>query len=282
MERDLRLVLRRVAGAPPYRLMPPGTTRRVRLRETLFAVTVAALVAAVALGTVGLIQVWPGHRKAEPAGGGAVATVTPPVVVHTPPPISPPAPGEWPVVTLGGDFTPYVDHVVDQNGVRDSGVVTAKTVIAYGTVQGVPWSLAAFLTDGTGDWTGPAGPCGELFLGAGGDYGGSGLCLNSVTRPRSTDLGLTDLVFGSGPITAYAGVVSDRVAQVVFHFDDGDARAAEMIPGPSGVDARYFVLFVPNGSTGDVQALSQDGRVLGDGTMCVPAHIESDANVGCS
>lgn len=38
--------------------------------------------------------------------------------------------GEWPEVSYGGDFTPYVDHVIDMEGVLDPGVVGKKHVVA--------------------------------------------------------------------------------------------------------------------------------------------------------
>jgi hypothetical protein len=202
--------------------------------------------------------------------------------------IEPPAPGEWPDVVLGGDFEPYVDHEVGAGGVLDPGVVTSKEPIIWGTVQGVPFSLTAFNVDGSGDWighggpNGEPGPAGELFLGAGGRYGGGGLALYRSTPWEPSDLGLRGFGFGAGPLTAYAGVVSQRVAAVEFRFEDGQVRSVEPVPGPPGVEAGYVLLWAPNDLGGEVVALAEDGSVLQRSTLCLPARdIEPAANTAC-
>ncbi len=202
--------------------------------------------------------------------------------------IEPPAPGEWPETVLGGDFEPYVDHVMDEQGVLDPGIVTPKTPIIWGTVQGVPFSVTAFKVDGWGDWTGSGGPdgepgpAGELFLGALGVYGGVSLALNADAPWQPNDLGMDEIGFGSGPLTAYAGVVSERVAAVEFRFADGQTRSVDLVPGPDGVKASYFILWAPNDLGGEVVALAEDGATLERRTLCLPAaDLESDAISSC-
>jgi hypothetical protein len=128
------------------------------------------------------------------------------------PKIVPPRPSAWPDVVPGGSFTPYVDHGIDPFGVRDPGVLGEKTPITWGTVQGIPWSVTAFMVDGTGDWKanggpdGLPGPAGDLFLGPDGAFGGGGLSLYCTIPWQPRDMNLSSMVFGSGPLTVHAGV----------------------------------------------------------------------------
>lgn len=184
-------------------------------------------------------------------------------------------PGAWPEVTIGGDFTPYVDHVVGADGALDAGVVGEKVVIAYGTVQGIPWSLTAFDVRDGGGWTGNAGPdgepgpAGELFLGAGGMFGGGGLALYGTTPWQANALGASGFGFGAARLTAYAGVVSTRVERVEVHLADGEVRTVSLIDGPAGVEARYFVLWAPNDAAGRIVAFDAEGAEIDDQLMCV-------------
>jgi hypothetical protein len=56
--------------------------------------------------------------------------------------------------------------------------------------------------------------------------------------------------------------VTNRADEVVFTFEDGEIRRVDLIPGPEGVDAQYFVRFVPQGVRARVGALSAKGKVL--------------------
>jgi hypothetical protein len=193
-----------------------------------------------------------------------------------------PAPTEWPEVTYGGAFTPYVDHEANSAGVVDPGVIGQKVPVLWGTVQGVPWSLTAY--DARGDGAGPQGepgPAGQLFLGSDGAYGGSGLGLYGTTPWQPNDLGLTGLVFGSGPLTAYAGVVSSRVSRVELRLTDGAVRDVRLVAGPAGVDAGYFVVWTPNGTTGEIVALASDGSVVQSARLCAPPSADPDSTIGC-
>jgi hypothetical protein len=89
--------------------------------------------------------------------------------------------------------------------------------------------------------------------------------LLSVALYNSVPLEPTDLGFGSFrfvPIAGFDGIVTSRVEEVVFHFDAGETRRVDLIPGPEGVDANYFVLFAPDGIGATVEARSADGHVL--------------------
>jgi hypothetical protein len=167
------------------------------------------------------------------------------------------APGDWPAVTYGGDFEPYVDHEVDANGVRDPGVVGDKTVIAYGTVQEAPWSLAAFNSEFAGA---PSSVSPSVQLE--GPSGGSGASLYETTPWEPNDLSAG---YGWGSDQGFvdvSGVVSPRVAAVRLELADGTTKGLPLIDGPPGVAARFFVTFLPSRSTGRVVALDSAGAEL--------------------
>ncbi len=50
--------------------------------------------------------------------------------------------------------------------------------------------------------------------------------------------------------------------EVMVRKQSGQFRQVDLIPGPEGVAAQYFVLFVPDGIRGRVEALSAEGEVL--------------------
>ena len=194
-------------------------------------------------------------------------------------------PDGWPTVTLGGDFEPYVDHVVSQDGAVDPGVVGEKHVVAYGTVNGIPWSLTGFAASG-GDWAGAEQPdgtpgaAGELFLGALGSMGGSSFSL-SVAPSHPDDLRAAGVAFGDAALTGYAGIVSPRVASVELRPDGGDPIDVTLVDGPADVDARYFAVWTPNDLRGELVALDAAGEVIGSAPMCASVP-EAGSTSSCS
>jgi hypothetical protein len=194
------------------------------------------------------------------AGGG---TCRPDVLQDLPlsSPVDVPVPlarGAWPVITFGGEFEPYVDHEADARGVVDPGVVGTKAVIAYGTVQGAPWSLVAYNVRLSGA-PGGLDPSSQLFVVG---LGGGGPALYE-TRPWSpNDLSASRGGADGVGFESVQGVVSLRVAAVRMELDDGTIREQRLIPGPDGVGAQYFVDFIPSGLTGRLVALDSDGTEL--------------------
>jgi hypothetical protein len=168
------------------------------------------------------------------------------------------APGEWPVVTYGGDFEPYVDHEATAGGLVDPGVVGEKTVIAYGTVQGAPWSLVVYNARYPGA-PGDVAPESQLFITG---VGGSGGGLYQTQPWTPNDLGGGRMHGDDAGFDSIDGVVSSRVATVRLELSDGTVRQADLISGPDGVDARFFLMFVPAGSDGRVVALDGSGREI--------------------
>jgi hypothetical protein len=168
------------------------------------------------------------------------------------------AAGSWPRVTFGGDFEPYVDHVVNADGVVDPGVVGTKTVIAYGTVQGAPWSLVAFNMRDAGAPDG-LNPSSELFVTG---VGGGGSALHETSPWSPNDLGGSHGLVEPGGFDDITGVVSSRVSTVRVVLSDGTIRDADLIQGPQGVDASYFVMFLPARSEGRLVALDAEGNEI--------------------
>jgi hypothetical protein len=168
------------------------------------------------------------------------------------------APGEWPIVTYGGDFAPYVDHQVDADGIRDPGVVGEKQVVAYGTVQAEPWSLVGYNLQYPGAPNGTS-PAEDLSVGGGGTTGAT-LYTQTPWRPNdlSAGRGHTD----NNGFDSLDGLVSSRVSSVRLELTDGTVRQVRLFPGPSGVGARYFVIFIPHSSMGRLVALDASGREI--------------------
>jgi len=145
------------------------------------------------------------------------------------------------VITLGGDFTPYMGEI--------SGAHAG--VLAYGTVDGIPWSAVA------------SDSCIGLFI----RKDGGTFCTDASPESRP-GLDLESIASGGVATVGYFGVVSPAVTRVEVHLDDGETRAVDLLPGPSDGGLSYFVLFPPLRGTGDVVALSASGDVVGTALLC--------------
>jgi hypothetical protein len=186
---------------------------------------------------------------------------------------------QWPIVVEGeGNRPPPIGHDVE------SGLLLARgpEVVAWGSVEGIPWLIQAFVTapgpDGKWWEHGPVGPVLEFALGKDGWFGGgeAGTLLN-----EGTHLTASIHFFGSHPdIVAWVGVVSDEISRVEVHLDDGDARTIEPNRGPPGFP-RLFWFFPPRGAVGHVLALAADGRELQREDR-VDADVHPRGNVGTS
>jgi len=239
LEDRVRQELRWHAGSEPFRPMPTGTPRRVHRRQARAVVAAALTVLVVVAAGVSLARVIPGGGETEPAGTG-----TPSANGYVAPS---PSFGPWPVVTFGGDFTPYLGP--------DNG--THRTVIAYGRVDGIPWSEVAYRGEGL------ASRC----LGLSVRKDGGTFCPDTVP-PTPPGIDLDSLGAGaSGPI-GYWGVVAPTVASLEVRLDDGESRPIRILPGPAGAGNRYFVLFPPPRAPGTVVAMDADGNVIGHLPLC--------------
>jgi hypothetical protein len=282
LEERIRATLDERVTATPTRTMPPGTRRRIHTRQAGTALVAFATAMAFSLVAFELFSApFGGSRTAE--GEDGVVVVQPPqgleasLDLHD---VDPPPPGEWPDVTrddLGGA---YVDVSVEEA----ASIVVDKTAIDAGRVQDEPWSLVALEQNGEGAlWSEASpGPCGEVFLGSWGEDGGGSFCLRLDGMEGSPEMTSMGIVWGVGPVTAYAGVATSRVDHIEFDLEGGGSRRVPLLDGPSGVSARYFVVFVPNGAEGKVVAYGGSGEVLGRDVLCAAQlEVPVDATGTC-
>jgi hypothetical protein len=165
--------------------------------------------------------------------------------------------GAWPTVTYGGDFEPYVDHEANSDGVVDPGVVSEKTVIAYGTVQKAPWSLVAYNARNPGA-PGGVSPASDFFVAGVGGTAGATLFTTTPWSPNDLEAGRMN--GDDDRFDSVHGIVSTRVGAVRLELSDGTVQDVTLIPGPAGVDAQYFVLFIPHRAQGRLVALDAAGE----------------------
>jgi hypothetical protein len=169
------------------------------------------------------------------------------------------------------------------SGVVDDLVLARPAeVVAWGTVDGTPWQIDAFVTAPGSDarwWEhGPVGPELAFFLGEGQRFGGgqAGTHLNDGTH-----LTASIHFFGSLPnVVAWVGVVSDEVRRLEVTLDDGDVRNVALHEGPAGF-RRLFWFFPPRGATGRVTALASNGAALQSASL-VDLDVHPRSNAGTS
>jgi hypothetical protein len=280
--------------APTFvRTMPRGTVGKVRVRQALTFFVTLSLVAGFAFGGFSILSVAP-RASHEP---GAWQTVAPPdgelpspegtaegITDATAAPDPSGTAGEDTRATSVSSLYPYTDQVEGQ----ELYLTTQKHVVAHGHVSGIEWSLAAFGTQlYTGNLFSPhlGGPCGDLFVGNMGDYGGIEFCLHTEeTRP---DAQFALAGFGNnsdpfaGPITGYAGLVGPQVSTVELRLADGTTSDLKLFDAPPRIDARYFATFLDEGTVGTIVAIGSGGNELDGGRLCVGDVPRAPDNIGC-
>jgi hypothetical protein len=276
--------------APVFvRPMPKGTARRVRVRQVIKSVEMLTVIAALA-GAVVFLSAAP--RSSQPA---ARQTVPAPSGILPSPqgvqggvddatPTSEPAATEDTSAHGTTSTVPYTEQV---NG-QEAYLLTQKHVVAFGHVSGIEWSLAAYDTQ---PYAGDAfprflgGQCGDLMVGDQGEYGGIAFCLH--TDETASDAQFAMAGFGNasdqsvGPITGYAGLVGSQVSRVELRLSNGDTTELPLYDAPSGIDARYFEVFVAAGTDGRIVAVGSGGAELAFGGLCVTRAPSGPDNVGC-
>ena len=279
LETRLRETMDRHAPSAGSREMPANTSSRVGRRRAAAIVTTISVAVAFLVGAAGLARYLsdgPARQRPAAEGTAAIPTPAPGVTYVTPAPFADLAPGDWPRVEVGGVDDPYVDREVG-----DDEVSTAKVVVASGSVEGVEWTMTAFGADRTNVGNIGWGTCGELFLGDMGTNGGVRVCTNVAGDPGQRDLRIAGSSFGTGPVSAYAGIVSDRVERVVFDLADGSSTEADLVEGPRTLGARFFVLFVPNDAAGTVSALDDGGATIATEPLCIDGPATADEVTMC-
>jgi hypothetical protein len=244
--------------------LPARTRRRIRLRQGRTAVAMLAAVAVVGFAGLSLASV--PLRGTGPAGSVVVPAPSDPNTAPAWDPIEAPAANAWPTTTRSNPDGAYVDRTTGEN----VSLVIDKTAIEAGTVQNADWSLVALEQNGTGPmWSGAAaGPCAEIFVGGLGENGGGTVCLRLDDTVGTPDLNVAGVVWGQGPITAYVGVTSSRVAAVDVSISSGETRVVRLFDGPAGITARFFAAFVPNGAAGHLVARDASGAVIERIPLC--------------
>jgi hypothetical protein len=276
------------------RTMPKGTRASVRVRQAMSSAVTIAIVVVAAMGAMSVLSAAP--RATQP---GSEQTVPPPAGFvpglqgteggandATAAPDNGATATEDTTAHGTNSTQPYTEQVIGQ----EAYLLTQKHVVAFGHVNGVEWSLAAYDTRAYSGDAFPrflGGACGDLMVGDQGEYGGISLCLH--TAETSPDAQFAMAGFGNrldpntGPIIGYAGLVGSRVSSVELRQADGTVTDLPLYDAPSGIgiDARYFETFVEAGTAGRIVALAPDGSVLDAGSLCVAAGSIGSDNIGC-
>jgi len=253
-ETKLRDALRRRAGDPGPRWMPPRTTRRIRRRQLVTGgAGVAAAVAAI-LAAVAIFAGLPHAGRTKPAGGSTSSAPYESL------------PSTWPTIESGNPADAYVVP-------GDATVVGTKHVLYSGTVEKASFSFVGYVVDGGGSGRGPCldftGPSTRSETGP-----SVSVCAYAPVGepvPTRADLDLAGAGSSDIPdIEANFGFVSGRVADLRVEFADGSTTQVPVFPGPEEwVGIRPFLFFPPGGQRGTVVALGADGTELARGPMCV-------------
>jgi hypothetical protein len=260
-ESALREALRRRAGDPGGRSMPPGTKRRVRRRQLVTGGAGAAVAVAAILLTTVILTGLPRGARTGPAGGTSSAPFGS-------------LPRTWPTIVAGDPSDAYVPPA-------DETVVGGKHVLYSGTVAKAEFSFVGYLID---DGRTDRGPCLD-FTGpsARAEEGPSvSVCAYAPVAepvPTGADLDLAGAGTSAIPdIEANFGFVSARVRTLRVELSDGSASDVPILAAPDGwIGIRPFLFFPPAGLSGTVVAFSDDGTELARAPMCV----NEGASGGC-
>jgi hypothetical protein len=273
--------------------MPKGTLAKVRRRQAVTSLTALTVVAGLVVLAVGAVSALP--RAADrPAGQQTVPApngVLPNLQGEqggaddaTAAPVSEPTATEDTTAHGTTSTEPYTEQVTGQ----EAYLLTQKHVVAFGHVSAIEWSLAGYDTRAYSGIAFPAflgGSCGDLMVGDQGEYGGIEFCLHTDETPANAAFAMAgfgnDLDEKAGPITGYAGLVGDRVATVELRLSDGTTKELPLYDAPSGIDARYFAVFLKAGAAGHIVALGSDGSELDSGGLCISEPPKGADNVGC-
>ena len=285
-----REIVKALSGDAPtfVRPMPRGTIGQVRIRQALNSLVTLGLVVGLAFGAFNLLSAAPRASF----GPGSWQSVSPPegelpspqgamqgVTDSTADPSSSDTSGEDTRAISVNSSNPYTDQVEGQ----ELYLTTQKHVVAHGHVRDIEWSLAAYDTRPFAEYVG--GPCGDLFVGDMGDYGGIGFCLHTNETSLNGQFALAGFGNNSdpiaGPITGYAGLVGRRVSAVDLRLVDGSASELTLYKPPTGIGARYFVVFLDEGTVGTIVARGSDGSELDRERLCLKQVPETPTNVGC-
>jgi hypothetical protein len=293
MDQEERIAASLRRNAPVYaRPMPKGTRLRVRLRQASLSLASATAIAVLAFGALGALSVaqgsqQPASQQTVPPPAGTLPSPQGDVNGSNDSAAATPDAG----TTVGEDTSahgtnstiPYTEQVEGQ----EVYLLTQKHPVAVGHVHGVEWSLAAYDTrpyEGDAFTHFLGGNCGDLMVGDQGEYGGISFCLRTPETGSNASFAMAgfgnDFDDSIGPITGYAGLVGGDVTSVELRLSNGHTDQLPLYDAPSGIDARYFGVFLDPGAQGEIVALGQHGDALGHQTLCVETPT-GPTNVGC-
>ena len=168
----------------------------------------------------------------------------------------------WPDVIVGAG-KPFLGVPAPGDNIRDP-----KEVVSYGTVAGVPWSLAGFWANGGGSYSDSPGPCAELFLDADGEGGGTAVCAGrpSAGLPSTGPIYLGFVYSGAHPtFVGYFGLVPREVDRLRVSIPSGDALHLDTLTTTQELGLGYFVFFAPPESKGEASFADTSGNILEHG-----------------
>jgi hypothetical protein len=218
------------------RSLNASATRRIVRRRAVLAIGSMAMVAVVVVGAAAAIAQF----------GGSDAAPEP-----LPPASEEPSCSEQdatdPDAPFGLDWT------------------TSAYVIASGEYEEIPWIFCAALANVTHrkDNETEGSLCTDWKFGRG--LGSGWTCSNALEHAKRSHYFERTADFLDEPAGAYSGAISDEVAIVQLHVQDGEVIEAPIYAPPPelGLDFRFFIGFVtdPNENV-IVKVLDQDGSVL--------------------
>ena len=262
-ETHLRETLDSHAGTVWTRVAPAGTARAAHQRQIRFGVGVTAVAATFVALSIVLFSIGIGRspvQRTTASNGRAGAQVEPPA--------------GWPLITEGADPA-YIQRALKLYDQNPAGIVTPPAVLASGRVDGRNWLVTGFGTDGGGDWGGASGTCGNLFVDTGGNdqQPQFGICLASQSSgPGSPSAPSVARLEGGisvpNDLTMYVGIVSSSVDRITVTLPDGNSWDPRLITGPAGSDERFFTLFPPPRTDGEVVVLDANGKMLAQLSLC--------------
>ena len=148
-------------------------------------------------------------------------------------------------------------------------VVSPRTRIASGEIEGHPWTFEAREELTNGDVT----PCSDVMFGYQEEFGGGGSCYHRV--PDKHPIGFSQSSFERGPAYIVVfGVVDARATEVVVELDRGDAFTTEVHEAPEGFrdDIVYYVVWIPRvdrpNPPGRIVAFDAGGFEVGREELC--------------
>lgn len=176
----------------------------------------------------------------------------------------------WPDVTFGGSHEPYVDRMVDEAAY----ITRPKTVAAYGTVQGYPWSLVLFDKHGDPENDEPLMPDYqpaparyEFFLGGNPDLpapgpGGLGGDAGEARVRNGAHIDTNACSWATTPpLIGYVIFTSHEVSEIRVGPEAAESRTFRVERYLDGFP-KFCVFFPPFAAPDTIEAVDGSGRVL--------------------